>query len=275
MHPYVSTMKYCRFAAASPLLYALLFITLSLHVVALSSSAIPIPTSRGSAIGFAAAVGKSPLAQRSYRGAAAAQDGIEAVGSKMGNESTARRSVLVAPISFVLTAALAAPLASSASEEVGGAAVSPGPILLRGTVALRPGETAVTGPSSALYVTVRPNSPDNVPRAILDGTRGKPPPVLSGRFPEPTFPFAFTLSAADLTAEGTGVLEGNGRGDFWWLGQDLVVSARLDSDGVAATRDPNDLVGRGFYAASGGGEAKLELQGRGAAGKFFTGKSAK
>lgn len=72
-----------------------------------------------------------------------------------------------------------------------------------------------------------------------------------------------------------------------------VVSARLDSDGVAATRDPEDLVGRALMkktklskavpatAASPGDQASTEvpqvtvpLQGRGFGGKLVTGKSA-
>jgi hypothetical protein len=34
--------------------------------------------------------------------------------------------------------------------------------------------------SYALYVTARPSIRDNIPSAILDGSRGKPPPVLIG-----------------------------------------------------------------------------------------------
>ena len=30
-------------------------------------------------------------------------------------------------------------------------------------------------PAPALYITARPNVPDNVPKAVLDGSRGKPP----------------------------------------------------------------------------------------------------
>lgn len=56
-----------------------------------------------------------------------------------------------------------------------------------------------------------------------------------------------------------------------------VVSARLDTDGVAATRDPSDLIGRGAVtrqAALGDVPITVEvvLQGRGPAGKFATAK---
>lgn len=123
---------------------------------------------------------------------------------------------------------------------------------------------------AALYVTCRPNRPDNVPRAILDGSRGKPPPVLAARFENPQFPFEFSLTTDNLTPEGASVVEGSN--NVWWSGEDLVVSARLDSDGVAATRDPNDLVGRGFYSSKAQDAVIIELQGRGVFGKAVTSK---
>uniref|UniRef100_A0A7S2EHZ6 Uncharacterized protein n=1 Tax=Ditylum brightwellii TaxID=49249 RepID=A0A7S2EHZ6_9STRA len=146
--------------------------------------------------------------------------------------------------------------------------------LLRGTVSLQPGVENETGPESALYVTVRPDRPDNVPKAILDGSRGKAPPVLAARFPNPTFPFDLSLTASDLTAEGVSNVDGDvvESSTFWWGGDDLVVSARLDSDGVASTRDPTDLVGRGFFKRGGKGDGfVVQLQGRGIGGKFVTG----
>jgi hypothetical protein len=130
----------------------------------------------------------------------------------------------------------------------------------------------------ALYVTVRPDRPDNVPQAILAGTRGKSPPVLSARFENPTFPFAFHLTPHDYTPEGKpaeGSME-NGEQQQqqqqpWWWKDDLVVSARLDMDGIAATRSPEDLVGRAIYRRKTGGEAvQVALMGRGAFGKFAT-----
>eukprot|EP00986_Skeletonema_menzelii_P021419 scaffold34472_cov200-Skeletonema_menzelii.AAC.1 len=124
---------------------------------------------------------------------------------------------------------------------------------------------------SALYVTCRPNRPDNVPKAILDGSRGKPPPVLAARFENPQFPFEFSLTTDNLTPEGASAVDGSS-GTIWWSGEDLVVSARLDSDGVAATRDPNDLVGRGFYSPKTKDAAMIELQGRGMFGKAVTSK---
>ena len=54
------------------------------------------------------------------------------------------------------------------------------------------------------------------------------------------------------------------------------MSARLDMDGSALTRDPDDLVGRGTAAwdqtSSGRTEATVQLTGRGAGGKLVTRK---
>ena len=61
----------------------------------------------------------------------------------------------------------------------------------------------------------------------------------------------------------------------WSAAPQLVVSARLDTDGTAATRGPEDLVGRGAAprddAAPGGwGEASVQLVGRGIGGRLVT-----
>jgi len=157
--------------------------------------------------------------------------------------------------------------------------------ILKGVVTLQPGTqietTGVPQPFTespkipALYVTARPNKPDNVPKAILDGSRGKPPPVLIARFPltlndpEQQFPFHFSFSEADLTVEGQ---------SQWFVStkEDLIVSARLDLDGVAATRDPGDLVGRGVALGAtlkSDDEVIVQLQGRGIGGKFVTKKT--
>jgi hypothetical protein len=131
--------------------------------------------------------------------------------------------------------------------------------------------------SYALYVTARPSIPDNVPTAILDGSRGKSPPVLSARYPNPTFPFDFALTAKDFTTEGAAkIVNGDSASDkhVWWSGQDLIVSARLDTDGIASTRDPTDLVGRGiFHAHSISDIISIQLSGRGMFGKRVTSKT--
>ena len=139
--------------------------------------------------------------------------------------------------------------------------------------------------NAALYVTARPNKADNVPRAILDGSNGRPPPVLSARYPNPTFPFEFRLTSQNYTPEGASSIievgnndDDNNNNGVWWEDEDLIISARLDTDGVAATRDPTDLVGRGLYIKKkmdendNNNEVSIELQGRGLFGKSVTAK---
>ena len=162
--------------------------------------------------------------------------------------------------------------------------------------------TTPTPTTAALYLTCRPNRPDNVPMAILNGSRGKPPPVLSARIPLSSvpstststssilslFPLDFELTIPrDLTPEGawdgtttpwpplpgsvlpiTTTLD-----ELWWSKEEeLIISARLDSDGVAATRSPEDLVGRAIVKDGTNQVVEIQLTGRGAFGKFATGR---
>lgn len=145
-----------------------------------------------------------------------------------------------------------------------------GKVDLKADVILPPPEETT---SSALYITARPNKPDNVPRAILDGSNGKPPPVLATRIANPSFPFNFALTARDLTPEGGAASDsaGDKGGMYWFENQDLIVSARWDTDGIAASRDPTDLVGRTM--SIGKNDATLTLSGRGFTGKLVTNKS--
>lgn len=176
-----------------------------------------------------------------------------------------RRTAVVSIISSTIVTGLLSPAVVSASTSDDKSYVS-------GIVNLKSGLSIdeTIGPNSALYVTARPNKPDNVPKAILDGSRGKPPPVLSARFANPSFPFEFMLTSENFTPEGASKVDGTD--DVWWSGEELIVSARLDTDGVAATRDPTDLVGRGIYSAGGASPLPIELVGRGLFGKSVTAK---
>jgi hypothetical protein len=234
-----------------------------------------------------------PSRRRALASAAATAANLLVAG---GGSSAAAAS---APMPSVAAAAAAA-----ARPPEGGRAYVGGRITLRSTDLLDDviaasssvGEKSASS-SYALYVTARPSVPDNVPAAILDGSRGRPPPVLSARYANPTFPFDFELSSADLTLEGGAFAAsaiaddggGGARGDVvWWAGEDLVVSARLDTDGIASTRDRTDLVGRGVFrpsplppsttttaiappsGASAASVVSIELRGRGMFGKSVT-----
>ncbi len=148
-------------------------------------------------------------------------------------------------------------------------------ILVRGKVTIKSGsEIPIDTSISALYITARPSKPDNVPRAILDGSNGKPPPVLAARFPNPVFPFEFELTELDLTGEGASKSAATSISSYWWEDQDLILSGRWDMDGTAATRGPTDLVGRGLVGSR-RSTVDLQMGGRGLTGKLVTGKSAK
>lgn len=107
-----------------------------------------------------------------------------------------------------------------------------------GTVRIKPGNEAVgaTEAGGALYVTVRVIPQNNVGTYV---TAGKVPPLATARFASPiAFPYEVQLRNSDLTPEFSGVPRKD------WEQQDLTFSARWDTDGTAATRGPDDLVGR-------------------------------
>uniref|UniRef100_A0A7S0YZ33 Uncharacterized protein n=1 Tax=Hemiselmis tepida TaxID=464990 RepID=A0A7S0YZ33_9CRYP len=143
-----------------------------------------------------------------------------------------------------------------------GAAVaegSDGALVARGTITVRPGAEPPAG--GAVYVTARL-------AGVKKGfsTNRELSPIASIKIPVDTttqLPLDFELSRDNLTMEGMDA------GGAWWASRDLVLSARWDEDADANTRGPNDLVGRATYK-SGAGGLVLELQGRGAAGKFAT-----
>ncbi|KAL3927968.1 MAG: hypothetical protein SGBAC_012857 [Bacillariaceae sp.] len=191
--------------------------------------------------------------------------------------SVSRRTINNSLFSTVASSLIISPQVSRAEE----VSVEPRTVV-QGTVSLAAGiqfppESLPSTSSSAIYLTCRPDKPDNVPAAILNGSRGKAPPVLAARIENPTFPLDFSLiSPRDLTIEGAATLNSADNGqsldfdNFWWIKEDLIVSARWDSDGVAATRAPEDLVGRVVWK-NGESKVQLELGGRGAFGKYVTG----
>jgi len=107
----------------------------------------------------------------------------------------------------------AAPPVAQASSRAGAARGS----TITGEVRLGQGRPPA---GATLFVIARPA-----------GTRGGPPLAVL-RVPEPQFPFAFELSQANVMIPSLR-FEG-----------DMDVTARLDVDGNAMTRDPSDLEGR-------------------------------
>lgn len=121
------------------------------------------------------------------------------------------------------------------------------------------------GPDTALYVTARPATTENISAAVLNGTRGRAPPVLSARSTTPMSKslLNLVLTEQDVTVEGAQFDE--------WKNMPLIVSARLDTDGIAATRNATDLVGRVTDMSTlEDRSVELVLQGRGLTGKMLT-----
>ena len=142
------------------------------------------------------------------------------------------------------------------------------PAEIKCIVTIRQGDLLPAGDKVALYLTAR----EDVGILTAQIRNFKPPPVLSSRLTieGKTFPIEVVLTAkTDLTPEGSQSL------NAWQSGKNpLVISARLDTDGVAATRDPGDLVGRAIVKKVAGGDlweaADIEVQGRGLVSKFIT-----
>jgi hypothetical protein len=116
------------------------------------------------------------------------------------------------------------------------------------------------GTDTALFVTARPViiSEDQIPPELVM-KYAKVPPVLTKKviFPKD---FRVTLGMEDATPEG---MQWKG-----WEKLPLTVSARLDADGIASTRNSTDLVGR-ISPVAPGTLGTVPLQGRGFVGKLL------
>merc|ERR1719502_1259682 len=150
-------------------------------------------------------------------------------------------------------------------------ALAVGGVVLGGEVTIKEGYEVPAASTAALYITAREDI-GLLRSAVLNS---KPPPILTKRIPikASNFPYQFKLdSQFDLTPEGQQTYA------EWSSGKTpILISARVDEDGVAATRGPNDLVGKGTsnYGLGEGDpvwdKTAIELVGRGVTGKFLTG----
>lgn len=143
-----------------------------------------------------------------------------------------------------------------------------GPNDISCVVTIKNSATVPAGSSPAVYLTAR----QDVGIWTAQIKNMKPPPVLTSRTAGPfEFPVEIVLtSPSDMTPEGQEIAQ------QWQSGKSpIVVSARLDSDGVAATRNAEDLVGKSITSKSENGEwagCRIELTDRGVGGKFITKK---
>lgn len=120
---------------------------------------------------------------------------------------------------------------------------------------------APTGDDAALYVTVKKGAGAQAVAGLVKAAPS--PPVAALRVPlrDISFPYTFRVVSTDVfpgVADLTGV--------------SLTVSARLDQDGVAATRGAEDLVATGFAVGADPTPVQLTLKGRGIVSSFMTKK---
>ena len=120
---------------------------------------------------------------------------------------------------------------------------------------------AVVGPDAALYVTMRRGG---APQAAFSKFKAVPEPSLAAvRIPMKgkSFPIDFAIPRSALFADAPAL-------PAEIKDVALTVSARLDQDGVAATRGPDDLVGS-VYTTPSSAPAAIALEPRGVVSKFM------
>ena len=152
-----------------------------------------------------------------------------------------RRTALALPLAVVPVAARAA------TDDV----------IVSGTVSAA---DAVVGADAALYVTMRRGG---APQAAFSKFKAVPEPSLAAvRIPMKgkTFPVDFSIPRSALFADAPAL-------PAEIKDVALTVSARLDQDGVAATRGPDDLVGSVYTTPS--APAAITLEPRGVVSNFM------
>ena len=141
------------------------------------------------------------------------------------------------------------------------------PAKITGTITLGDGVQAPESLSRALYITAKPDLGFINSQLLLR----KFPAVMSQRIPgeKVTFPYTYTLNEKEDGTEDVNLQREK------WVTLPLIVSARSDTDGVAATRDETDLVGKGDSSRTqddSWSQANIMLEDRGVGGKLVTGR---
>ena len=179
----------------------------------------------------------TPAATRSTRAVplSAARDG--------SSDVVDRRSAMKLPLAVVALA----PGAARADD-----------VIVSGTVSAA---DAVVEPDAALYVTMRRGG---APQAAFSKFKAVPEPSLAAvRIPMKgkSFPIDFSIPRSALFPDAPALPD-----EIKDVA--LTVSARLDQDGVAATRGPEDLVGS-VYTTPSSAPAAIALEPRGVVSKFM------
>ena len=154
-----------------------------------------------------------------------------------------RRSAMKLPLAVVALA----PAAARADD-----------VIVSGTVNA---VDANVGPDAALYVTMRRGG---APQAAFSKFKAVPEPSLAAvRIPMKgrSFPIDFSIPRSALFPDAPALPD-----EIKDVA--LTVSARLDQDGVAATRGPDDLVGS-VYTTPSSAPAAISLEPRGVVSNFM------
>ncbi len=141
------------------------------------------------------------------------------------------------------------------------------PAKITGTITLGDGVQAPESLSRALYITAKPDLGFINSQLLLR----KFPAVMSQRVPgdKVTFPYTYTLNEKEDATEDVNLQREK------WVALPMVISVRYDTDGVAATRDETDLVGKGDSSRTpedSWKQADVVLSDRGVGGKLVTGR---
>ena len=145
-----------------------------------------------------------------------------------------------------------------------GAALAADDVIVSGTAVLADGvDASLFSPDAALYVTMKRGGG---PQAVIALAKAAPEPSLAAvRIPikGKTFPIEFSITKAVLFPDAPALLADEKLKDVA-----LTISLRLDQDGVAAKRGPEDLVGS-VYTTPSSATAAIKLEQRGVVSKFM------
>lgn len=124
--------------------------------------------------------------------------------------------------------------AAAGAGPTAGAAAGPSPDDITGTLALDPAVASKVQPGDIVFLSARP-----------PGVEGGPPTWVA-RLPATVFPMTFTLGPANAMLGGPTPAE-------------LVLTARIDRDGNARTKGPDDLEGRSSTVKPGTKDVAITL----------------
>ena len=141
-----------------------------------------------------------------------------------------------------------------------------GLVTISGIITLEDGVAAPETLSKALYITAKPDLGFINSNLLLR----KFPAVMSKRIPGENvkFPLQYSISEATDGTEDVALQRNK------WVDLPITISVRYDTDGVAATRDSTDLVGKGESerdkATDTWQQSNIALSDRGLGGKLVT-----